>query len=371
MRRRPFVAASGTLLLVIRLLSARTALAASPKGATLLMEEETCARVPRAATLLGSDYLSLPPHHQAKALAVADVRGLFESAKPDTVRLVKKSIAEDFPVLVALTAPVSSVDDKLWKPGSSTDRHLGSGADGCSSTMVVVGYDDAQFGGAFEVMKSCGARQSDSFFWIRYTDFERFGGCAVELLGSAPGTTRHGPPTTVGGLGGGLRFEDASGLAMPVQGQGRMYHLARTYPSGTQFRVVVTSDGPAYVYLLASDLTWEVDRIFPDTGDSPLLAYRENRVAIPAGTTYLRLDERPGTDYFLALYSTRQLDFSKLVDRLQAAQGDLLARVRSVVAEDLVPEAEVHYAAADDITFTTHSATGSVVALIAEIQHAP
>jgi hypothetical protein len=123
------------------------------------------------------------------------------------------------------------------------------------------------------------------------------------------------------------------------------------------------------VYLLASDLTWEIDRVFPDTGDSPHLAYRDNHIAIPAGTTYLRLDDRPGTDYFLALYSLRKLDFSTLLQRMQGEQGDLLARLRAVLPQDLVPETEVRYGSADDISFSAQSTTGSVVAVIVALQH--
>jgi len=133
--------------------------------------------------------------------------------------------------------------------------------------------------------------------------------------------------------------------------------------------VLMSSDGPAYVYLLASDLTWDIDRVFPDTGDSPYLAYRDTHIAVPAGTTYLRLDDRPGTDYFLALYSLRKLDFSTLVQQMQAAQGDLLARLRAVLVQDLVPEGEVRYTSSDDIAFSAPTTTGSVVAVIVEIHH--
>ena len=354
-----------TLLLVALAGSVAARTPAEPAGAALQADDAACVNIPRAPVLLDSDYLSVPSSHQAKALPVAEVRCLFDTARSHSASLVKKSIAADFPVLATWRPPApSAVVGDVWKAGSSTAHPPAARADACSGSVVVVGYDDTKFSGAFEVMKSCGTgKDGDAFFWIRYDDFDKFSTSAVELVG------RRDIAANPAVIAGRLRFEDASGAAMAAQGHGRLFQLARAYPSGTQFRVLMSSDGPAYVYLLASDLTWEIDRVFPDTGDSPHLAYHDNHIAIPPGTTYLRLDDRPGTDYFLALYSLRTLDFATLLQRLQGEQGDLLARVRAVLARDLVPEAEVRYTSADDITFTAPSTTGSVVAVIVEIQH--
>jgi hypothetical protein len=336
-----------------------------PAGVALQADDAACLNIPRAPTLMPSDYLGVPSSHQAKAFPVAELRCLFDTAKSQTASLVRKSIAEDFPVLAAWSPPTASaVVGTLWKAGTSTAHSARARHDPCGGSVIVVGYDDTKFGGAFEVMKTCGkGKDGDSFFWIRYDDFDKFSTSAVELVGRRDSATN---PAVIAGR---LRFEDASGATMATEGHGRTYQLTRPYSSGTQFRVLMSSDGPVYVYLLASDLTWEIDRVFPDTGDSPHLAYRDNHIAIPAGTTYLRLDDRPGTDYFLALYSLRKLDFSALLQRMQGEQGDLLARLRAVLPQDLVPETEVRYGSADDISFSAQSTTGSVVAVIVALQH--
>jgi hypothetical protein len=353
------------LVLLSQAGSAGARTAAEPGGVAPQIDDATCVNIPRAPTLIRSDYLAVPSSHQAKAFPVAEVRCLFDTAKLQTASLVKKSIAEDFPVLAAWKPPgVSAVVGDVWKAGTAAAHPAGARYDACGGNVIVVGYDDAKFGGAFEVMKSCGtAKDRDSFFWIRYDDFDKLSTSGVELVG------RRARATSPAVIAGRLRLEDASGAAMAMQGQGRTYQLSRPYSSGTQFRLLMSSNGPAYVYLVTSDLTWQIDRVFPDTGDSPHLAYRDNHIMIPAGTTYLRLDDRPGTDYFLALYSLRELDFSTLLQRMQGGQGDLLARLLPVLAKDLVPEAEVRYASADDIAFTAPTTTGSVVAIIVEIRH--
>jgi len=331
----------------------------------LRLDEGLCASVP--LTLANRDYLIVPPRHKAGSFPVADVRRAFDTGERDKAKIVKKSIADENPVLFLMLAPTSAeIEGGLWKPLPEGARRktVSRPENECRGSMIAVGYDDAKYGGAFEVMRSCGTdNRAESFFWLRYEDFDRYCSCAVEVIGNRGATMK---PVE---LSGALRFEDASGMVLPAQRQGRVHRLEGAYPSATRFRVIVTSNGPAYVYVFASDLSGKISPLFPMDGSSAYLASQENHVTIPDEKEYLHLDNRPGTDYFCALYSTRKLDFSTLIHQVEGKQGELLSRLEAVLGKDLVPESAVRYTAAGVVGFTTQSPDRSVVPVIIEIHH--
>ena len=331
----------------------------------LRIDEGVCTSLP--LTVANRDYLIVPPRHKAGLFPVVDVRRVFDTTERDKAKSVKKSIAEENPVLFLLPEPAASeIDGGLWKPlpESASRKPAKRGENDCRGTMIAVGYDDAKHGGAFEVMRGCGTdNRSEGFFWLRYEDFDRYCSCAVEVIGNRGSTTKPAE------LSGALRFEDASGAVLPAQRQGRVHRLQGAFPSATRFRVIVTSNKPAYIYVFASDLTGKISPLFPMDGGSAYLASQESHVTIPDEKEYLHLDDRPGTDYVCALYSTRRLDFSTLIHQVEGKQGELLSRLEAVLGKDLVPDTAVQYTTAGVPGFTTQSTDGSVLPVIIEIHH--
>lgn len=93
-----------------------------------------------------------------------------ESAK---VRKLKQALAGGNPVVVGLVMPASFyVTKKVWQtaPGDDPANPQLRG-----HALCVVGYDDAQFGGAFRVVNSFGPAWADGgFCWVPYRDLARF-----------------------------------------------------------------------------------------------------------------------------------------------------------------------------------------------------
>lgn len=117
------------------------------------------------------------------------------SNKPDEIYRIsnsddiKSAISKGMPVVFGMNVPPSfekSFGKNLWTPGISENRFSGFG-----HAMVVVGYDDKKFGGAFEIINSWGELWGDGgFIWIKYSDFKNYflGGYALykePKLGSA------------------------------------------------------------------------------------------------------------------------------------------------------------------------------------------
>lgn len=91
----------------------------------------------------------------------------------DIVRNVKEALNYKLIVSVGVNLTESfnagsTVTYGLWTP-SSNEKSIGGHA------MCVIGYDDAKYGGAFEVMNSWGSSYGDKgFVWIKYADFKKY-----------------------------------------------------------------------------------------------------------------------------------------------------------------------------------------------------
>lgn len=304
---------------------------------------DDCEKIALAPTLAASQYSTMPARAAAALRPPIAARRLFDPARVSKTDLIKRSVVEGNPVLVDTGTFV--VVDGRWTAGGGGG---GAGGDespsvGCGQTFVVA-YDDARLGGSFELMQRCGG-SADRFFWIEYAEFERVGGCAIEIVGGEP--KGRGLRT----LSGTVRFEDSSGEAMPSRPKGRLGVLEREYPSRTRFRIRMQNAGPAFVYAFATDGGQKIHQLFPLSETSALLPYRENRWAIPGETTFLQLDEKPGTDYFCLLVSERELDFASLKSRLERNSGDLVSRLESSMKNQLVRDIEVRRLADGQVAF--------------------
>jgi len=93
------------------------------------------------------------------------------------------------------------------------------------------------------------------------------------------------------------------------------YKTAESFTEGTQFRFVVGSGESAYVYSFAvskparDNNFYSPVLMFPQTGVSPLLNYRDSAVILPGEDKTLALDSDAGMEYLVTLYSKQPADF--------------------------------------------------------------
>jgi hypothetical protein len=338
-------------------------------GTGIWLDDAQYVRVPLAARLRREDYTNLPPRHSAQPVQVEDFKRLFALPEPTKVLLVKKSLAEAKPVVIAMHTPASFHRAKeVWQPAAHdyAPQEVLCQRPPCHYTMLtVVAYDDTKYGGAFEVMRSRETpRGQNGFLWIRYKDFRHFCPYAFEPIAEAPG------PSSVVRFAGAVRFEHASGAIMPAHRRGRVYQLTRPYPSGTRLRIVITAAGPTYVYAFSADLTPTSYRLFPPTEDiSAHLGYKQNHLVLPDEGHYLQLDNIPGTDYFCVLFAKRKLDLSAIMGRMKRTEGDFLTRLHTVLGQEFVAEVQRRFGPAGEIRFTAYGRQKWIVPLVVEIHH--
>ncbi len=357
-------------------------------------------------------FASLDPLMDEAATArIRDLQILFlakEGIDPqDKINAIKKVLAEGYPVLVSHTLYESFGSSKeVWRtlPGEALAKEHGSHA------MVIVGYDDEKFGGAFRYLNSWGPKWGDGgFIWVPYATTGDLCYGAYQAFPFAKGTppapapvpapappVRPSPappapvapapaPMAEAAPAGSMEFRLREGGEMavtristrnliveddsPAGHEMSAYRMSSSYPSGTRFRFYLETENEGYVYAFATDLSQKINKIFPyDEQVSPLVG-RNSSIAFPSDTKVIRMDDNPGTDYLLVLYSRQALDVPTLLDRMARTPGGLTAKVEAALGNALINPKMINYAAGR-VGFTVKpGAKGTVVPVMVEISH--
>jgi hypothetical protein len=253
---------------------------------------------------------------------------------PTHVQMVKKSLSEQKPVIIGMNTPNSFMSaETIWRPREDPDSYYGGHA------MCVIGYDDAKYGGAFEVQNSWGKKWGNSgFIWIPYDTFNAWvieSYEIIENLGAYNDTHQYSGFAEI------ALFNPGQGPStMPVEFTAEGYYRSvDSYPSGTEFRFLMGNSNPAYVYAFAADSsTTATTAIFPPPGSSvsPVLDYSENTILWPGEQQWIRLDETPGTDYLVILYAKQALDMGTIRRRFEQAQGTFPEKAAQAVGSGYI-----------------------------------
>lgn len=281
------------------------------------------------------------------------------------VNRVKKAIAEDCPVLIAMHLPKSFHQAGGDWSGIDVDPSKHG-----YHAMCVVGYDDNHpGGGAFEIMNSWGRNWGDQgFTWVKYNDFGKYVDQAYEMYVSKKDNIN---PLNGKSLGGEIVLRLSTGEEMKARynESENSYLLTDSYISGTRYRAYITNNEPAYVYVIGSDLTNTPTTVFPPSATiSPALTYKSNSVAIPDERYYIEMDQNSGIDYMCVLYSLEPLDINLIKNQIKAHSGSFVQKVHAALGNKLVTPSAANYGKAQ-ISFKATNGSGTVVPIIIEIPH--
>jgi hypothetical protein len=324
--------------------------------------------------------VDLSNYNESRRYPIADYVTIFsqeERSKPGLVaRAVKKSLAEGKPVIIGMNTPYSFMEaDKVWRPRENPDYYYGGHA------LCVVGYDDEQAGGAFEILNSWGGEWGNGgYIWIPYGTFVDFvleGYEMIENIAIYSDRVR---------FAGSARIEIIEGsgsrAASLIRTPGGIYQTARPLGEGTQFRFAAASEESAYMYAFAATQEREGSGggsgagefyapalLFPQAGVSPLLNYRDSVIALPGEDKTLVLDAVPGMEYLFLLYAKQALDIQTIMRRFERAEGSPRDRLAAAVGKGLLSAEDVAY---DEriAAFTAETEDSrAVAALILAIDH--
>jgi Domain of unknown function (DUF4384)/Papain family cysteine protease len=305
---------------------------------------------------------------QAQPYKIEDLVTLFPLDAPSVLKstALKKSLAEGNPVVIGAYLPKSFQDlrNDRWMPTESLETYLNKNEYG--HAICVVGYDDTIFGGAFEIQNSYGERWGDKgFCWIRYADLAACTKYAFELINNIRPVGEMPRDSLMGDIQ--LVLADDQPINVALQAAST-YQTLNSYPAYTQFKVVLNNHEPAYLYVFATDETFQMKELFPyRTNISPALTYKANQLVLPK-TAYFTLDEQAGTDIFGMLYSKTPLKLDDLLQKLTRATGSIQERLKQVLGNQLILPEHVQYDA-QKIRFKSDLHGKAIVPIIVEIPH--
>lgn len=277
------------------------------------------------------------------------------------IRALKKSVSSGMPVIAAMVAPTNFRDAKeFWHPkGALSNPSIWGG-----QAICVIGYDDNKYGGAFEVMNSWGKHWgNDGFIWIRYADFAEFTRYAYEIFDLDMKTSEVG-------LSGSLKVTLPDGETMRVQLNNGVY-TTPAYPAGTDFRAHLSCNDPAFVYVFNFDANSKCYKIFPEKDNiSVALVYNSDKIAFPDEAHYFRLDNLPGKDYIVVLYSKEELDINDILKKIENDKSpSLKERLTKILGNKLVSDELIKYNPSS-IQFAVKTTEKVAASVILEIPHA-
>jgi len=107
--------------------------------------------------------------------------------------------------------------------------------------------------------------------------------------------------------------------------------------------------------------------MFPQTGISPLLNYRDSAVILPGEDKTLALDADAGLEYLITLYSKQPLDIQAIMRRFVSVKGTLGERLAAAVGGN--PLLSLSYNAKEAAFTATTDNSRAIAALIVAIEH--
>lgn len=296
-----------------------------------------------------------------------------EATEKQKVQMVKKSIDEGNPVVIAMYVPNSFcyTNGTTWLRKSTDVASGDQGHQHGRHAMCIIGYDDDQDGGAFRLQNSWGDDWADGGrIWVKYKDASEFIYQAIEVF-KLPTVKKE---TETVKLAGSLQLVEDTGQEMKASLTSKKgYKMDKAYRSGTRFRIYLNNEQPAYVYAFGSDLSNKIYQVFPYAeGISPMLNYSSNSVPIPSETKHIRMDGNVGTDYLCVLYSHKPLNLDDIKAQIQNQNSryDFQEKVQNVLSDALMSDDEIEYNSSNGkMSFTSEAKGKTVAAIFLEMEH--
>ena len=124
---------------------------------------------PFKLTFLGNPYPNRYPNSYQADLAIAKINAFKGVYRCSNLNQIRASLSDDMVVVVGMKIPRSmqKISGDFYRMGEFDQGEYGH-------AMLVVGYSDYKYGGAFKIANSWGEEWGDNgFFWVDYNSFYR------------------------------------------------------------------------------------------------------------------------------------------------------------------------------------------------------
>jgi hypothetical protein len=296
-----------------------------------LTDRDLITRQANAAGLVCSNDISIGEtlqsmkHQDNPELRIKDYSRLLdpEMGDPEAVTDLIKCVSEGKAVIVGLLCPASFLAAKeVWQP-TEDPAQIRDG-----QAVCIIGYDNARYGGAFEVINSWGIHWGkEGFTWIRYTDFTRYARSAYALV-DIPASPKKTPvqdfsPDLTGDFL--LTKSDRDTIRITVadrEGGIITYQPAFPPQAGIRFRIYTHTTTREYIYILAYGSLQKFNVLFPyDDAISAALDNAVNDIVYPDETGFIQLNDQETERTLCLICSKDELNIQSIVTILNGLAG--------------------------------------------------
>ena len=277
---------------------------------------------------------------------------------------IKQNLAQGAPVVIGMMVGGSFMSGmngkKVWEPTRSDYSMKGFGG----HALCLIGYDDYYQGGAFQIMNSWGEKWGDNgLFWIRYNDFEYF---TREAYGLYPMGDADAPTTDE------LRVEigltaNATGKNIPLQyTSGILFTTVHPMLSNTEFKIEIRNSLACFTYIFGAETDGSSYVLFPYTKKhSPYCGITGTRLFPKDYSLYP--DESGEKDFMAIVISRQKLDYNKLNDAIQQADGSTFEeKIYNTLESEMAND--VQFLKGNRVEFMTNSPGKNTVAVVIGIE---
>ncbi|GAB4128316.1 MAG: hypothetical protein OHK0045_18310 [Raineya sp.] len=295
---------------------------------------------------------------EAEAYRIAEYRRLFLANTKDKSSPVKKTLAQNKPVVIGLqcfTESFINAKDSLWKPTDTEIRQILSEEGG--HALCIIGYDDRLK--AFEVVNSWGTNWANKgFIWIPYEVFEKICFEAYEM---------YELDEPVNQIVGEVKLALSVGTEIPLRLKEGYYESHDTYRVGTLIRLMVSNQEPIFVYAFTIDLKGHSQILFPKASQIPLL-YESQETILPDEQHYIQLVNDSAIDYFCILYAKEKLHLPSIINQLESTEGNLQERLLRILGSKMIPPQQVSFQEIASVKFVAKAEKASVLPLVIAVK---
>lgn len=217
---------------------------------------------------------------------------LFNSydSRDTKIHAMKKALASGFPVVVGMICPPSfQFAGEFWQPREEEPLIRYGG-----HSLCVFGYDDAKFGGAFEVVNSWGPRWAkDGMTWISYENFADHVLYGFQLLSA--GSPLEASVSILGRDGNAMRVEKTGPAT---------YAVKDICSTGDPFKISVQTREGIFCSAIAVDAGGQRAVLFPS--DSVTHAFLTRSLVLPNEVDSYTLTEPAGKNILYFVFSANE-----------------------------------------------------------------
>ena len=245
-----------------------------------------------------------------------------DSGAEQKIVSVKRALSKNDPVVIGMRCPPSfefADGKKVWKPKEKPDTKNYFG-----HAMCVIGYDNNQYGGAFEIQNSWGRGWGDQgFIWVRYRDFANFAKYAYILeaypavfptivapfnrrvIDSLKAPEAHlGNPYSLKNLfdlSAQIKLINQYGEEIETQLNSNFYQIKSPLTEDLEYKIFINNIRTGYVYAMRLESGKDIEPFILKSGNGDDSFFEENQViSIPDENFPIKM--AGGTEKKLSLY---------------------------------------------------------------------